>query len=304
MFCPTGLQLRLRADDIEAVVTEVGGGLRSLRAAGRDLIAGFPPDQLRPVYRGAVLAPWPNRVADGRYTWDGQAHQLPLNEPERRNALHGLIAWTAWTPTRVDDSSAVLTTRLRPQPGYPFQLDLTVTYELDPTGLTWQLDAVNTGVEDAPYGASVHPYLIAGPGRVDDWTLTLPADRWLDVDPERLLPVHVRDVQDTRFDFRTGRPLGEAEVDHAFTRLTPGRDGLVHAVLRAADGAGAVLEWRADDLPWVQIHTADRPEPELHRAALAIEPMTCPPNAFQSGEDVVRLAPGGSHSARWHIHPL
>jgi hypothetical protein len=121
-----------RRYDVEAVVTEVGGGLRSLRAAGRDLIAGFLPDQLRPVYGGAVLAPWPNRVADGRYTWDGQQHQLALNEPDRRNALHGLVAWAPWTPTRVDDSSAVLTTRLRPQPGYPFQLDLTATYDSTP----------------------------------------------------------------------------------------------------------------------------------------------------------------------------
>jgi aldose 1-epimerase len=114
--CPTGLQIRLPADDIEAVVTEVGGGLRSLRAAGRDRIAGLPPDQPRPVFRGAVRAPWPNRVADGSHTWDGREHQPPLDEPERRNALHGLIARAAWTPIRVDDSSAVLATRLRPQP--------------------------------------------------------------------------------------------------------------------------------------------------------------------------------------------
>jgi aldose 1-epimerase len=158
-------------------------------AAGRDLIAGFLPDQLRPVYRGAVLAPW--------------------------------------TPTRVDDSSAVLTTRPPPQPGYPFQLDLTATYELDSTGLAWQVDAVNTGVEDAPCGASVHPDLIAGAGRVDDWTLTLPADRWLDVDPERLLPTRVRDVQDTPFDLRTGRPLhgGRAGPRVHATDPRPGRAG-------------------------------------------------------------------------------
>jgi aldose 1-epimerase len=143
VFCPTGMQIRLCSDDMEAVVTEVGGGLRSLRAAGRDLIAGFPPDQLRPVYRGAVLAPWPNRIGDGRYTWDGREHQLPLNEPGRRSALHGLVAWAGWTPTRVDECSAALTTRVWPQPGYPFQLDLTVTYELNSTGLMWQLDAEN-----------------------------------------------------------------------------------------------------------------------------------------------------------------
>ncbi len=168
MFCPTVMQIRLSADGAEAVVTEVGGGLRTLRVAGRDLVAGFSPGRLRPVYRGAVLAPWPNRVGGGRYTWDGHAHQLPLTEPDRGNALHGLVAWSAWTPIRADGCSAVLATRIPPQQGYPFQLDLTVTYELDSTGLTWQLDAVNTGVQDAPYGASVHPYLMAGAGRVDD----------------------------------------------------------------------------------------------------------------------------------------
>lgn len=304
MSRPTGTQIRLCAGDVEAVVTEVGGGLRRLRKAGRDLVAGFPADRLRPVYRGAVLAPWPNRVGGGTYTWDGREHRLPLTEPDRGNALHGLVAWSPWSPVRVDASSAVLTTRIRPQPGYPFQVDLTVTYEVASTGLTWRLDAVNTGVDDAPYGASVHPYLVAGAGRVDDWTLTLPADRWLAVDAGRLLPQRLHDVAGTPFDLRYPRSLRGVQIDHAFTRLGPGPDGLVRAELRAGDGGGVALEWSADELPWVQIHTADRPEPELHRSGLAVEPMTCPPNAFVSGEDVVRLRPGTGHSVRWAIRAL
>ncbi len=134
--------------------------------------------------------------------------------------------------------------------------------------------------------------------------MTLPAEQWLEVDDDKLLPLRVQDVQDTPFDFRAGRALRGACVDHAFTRLTPGEDGMVHAVLRGGDGSGVVLKWRAHDLPWVQVHTADRPEPELHRSALAVEPMTCPPDALQSGRDVVRLKPGASHLVQWRIRAL
>jgi aldose 1-epimerase len=304
-FRPTGGQFRLRAGDAEAVVTAVGGGLRRLRWAGRDLVAGFAAGQLRPVYRGSVLAPWANRLADGRYRWDGAEHQLPLTEPERRTALHGLVVWQAWTPVRVADAEVALATRLHPQPGYPFQLDLTVTYRLDPDGLEWRLEAVNSGGTDAPYGCSVHPYLVAGPGRVDDWTFSLPAERWLEVDPERLLPVGLRDVAGTAFDLRAPRRLGAVEVDHAFTGLVTGPDGRVRAELRGPDGAGVALEWAAAELPWVQVHTADRPaEPDLHRAGLAVEPMTAPPDALASGQDVVRLRPGDRHAARWSLRRL
>jgi aldose 1-epimerase len=301
---PTGTQHELRAGDVEAVVTEVGGGLRSLRIGGHDLVVGFAADEPRPVYRGSVLAPWPNRVGDGRYHWDGREQQLALTEPDRLTALHGLVCWSSWTAVEAAGDSVVLTTRIWPQPGYPHQLDLRVAYQATPTGLRWQLDAENTGSTAAPYGCSVHPYLVAGPGRVDDWRLTLPASRVLDVDPDRLLPRGSRPVTGTPLDFRTGAGLRDVQVDHAFTDVAAGRDGLARAVLHAADGAGVELEWDPAVLPWVQVHTADRPEPELDRVGVAVEPMTCPPNAFQSGEGVIRLEPGDGHSAEWRIGRL
>lgn len=302
--CPTGMQFELRAGEAVAVVTEVGGGLRMLRVGGRDLVAGFAADRPRPVYRGAVLAPWPNRIGDGRYRWDGQEHQLPLTEPERGNALHGLACWISWTPTERNGDCVTLATRVWPQPGYPFQLDLEVSYRLEETGLSWRLEATNTGTEVAPYACSVHPYLVGGPGRVDDWELTLPADTWLDVDADRLLPRQTRPVEGTPFDFRGGRSLRGADVDHAFTGIAPGADGVARAAVAGPGGTGVILEWDPAILPWVQVHTADRPEPELNRAALAVEPMTAPPNALQSGQDVIALAPGESSSAWWRIRPL
>ncbi len=300
-FRPSGEQFELRAGRTSAVVTEVGGGLRSLRVGDRDLVAGYPADRMCPVSRGAVLAPWPNRIRDGRYRWDGAELQLPLTEPGRGNALHGLVSWLPWTPVFRAEDAVGLGCRVWPQPGYPFQLDLTVTYRVGDDGLVWRLDARNSGATAAPYGCAVHPYVLGGPGRVDDWSLTLPVDRYLEVDPERLLPVGLRPVEGSGFDFRSAAPLGGVDVDHAFTGVRPDPDGVARAVVRSADTAGVVVEWDPAVLPWVQVHTAGRPEPELDRAGLAVEPMTCPPDAFRSGDGLVRLEPGQSHSAWWRI---
>jgi aldose 1-epimerase len=288
------------SDGYVAEVTEVGASLRLLRYDERDLVAPFPDDAMRPVYRGTVLAPWPNRVADGRYTFGGTTHQLPVNEVDRMNALHGLVAWSSWRLVEHTSEQVVLTHRIHPRAGYPFLLDLQVSYRLEAGGLTWQMRAVNCGHEPAPYGCAHHPYLVAGQGGVDDWSLHLPAEQYLEVTPDRLLPVGVGPVRGTELDFRTARRVGPTEVDHAFTGLVRDAEGSTQATLTDGSGSGVAMRWGAE-LPWVQVHTADRPEPELHRSGLAVEPMTCPPDAFNSGQDLVRLAPGETHSASWTL---
>ncbi|SDQ13091.1 aldose 1-epimerase family protein [Quadrisphaera sp. DSM 44207] len=299
---PSGEQHEISSGRYRAVVTQVGASLRELTADGRPLVRGFGVEQVRPFYRGAVLAPWPNRVGDGRYRWEGQEQQLPLTEPERATALHGLAVWLPWEALERTASSVVLATRVWPQAGYPHLLDLRATCALDEEGLHWSLRAVNAGSAPAPYGCSVHPYLVAGEGRVDDWTLELAADRYLDVDPERLLPRGVEDAAGTDADLRGGRPLRGLSLDHALTAVAdaPGQPGRRVATVRAADGSGVAMHWDAA-CPWVQVHTADRPEPEHDRVGLAVEPMTCPPDAFRTGTDLVRLEPGQAHEVRWRI---
>lgn len=302
MLSPTGEQLHLVREGLEATVTEVGASLRTLRHRGRDLVRPYPADAVAPVYSGAVLAPWPNRVGDGRYAFAGQQHQLPLTEPERGHALHGLVLWDAWSVLDRSTSSVVLGHRIHPRPGYPFLLDLEVSYDLGPAGLRIALAATNPGDRPAPYGCSIHPYLVAGPGHVDDWTLHLPAATVLDVEPERLLPVGRRPAVELDLDFTTPRRIGSTRVDHALTDVRR-EDGEARATLVAADGAGVSLSW-GPECPWVQLHTADRAEPELDRTGLAVEPMTCPPDAFTSGDDLVVLDPGSGHRAWWEIAPV
>ena len=299
-----GQELELRHGPYTAVVTEVGGGLRSLRHGGRDLLLGYGAEEVRPRYRGALLAPWPNRVVDGRYAFAGASFQLDLTEPERGHALHGLVCWSRFDVLDRDAASVVVRHRVVPRPGYPFEVEVVARYALDDDGLTCSVTGRNVGRSDAPYGVAPHPYLVAGPGRVDDWSLDLPAARVLEVTADRLVPTGLRSVEGSPFDFRGGRVLGRTEVDHAFTGLASEAAGEVRARLLAGDGTGVECAWDAAQLPWVQVHTADRPEPGESRLGLAVEPMTCPPDAFNSGTDLVVLEPGGSHDAQWRLRAV
>ncbi|HEY6738999.1 MAG TPA: aldose 1-epimerase family protein [Actinopolymorphaceae bacterium] len=297
-YAPSGEQYAIHDSGYSAVVTEVGATLRELRHGDRPLVAGFDASELRPLYRGALLAPWPNRISDGTYSFEGARHSVAINEPDRANALHGLVSWVPWRLVRLDGHEVSLAYRLFPQDGYPFQLDLAVTYTLSGDGLHCVLTAENSGVSAAPYGCAPHPYLVAGEGKVDDWTLELPADRYLDVTPDRLLPKSVRDVEGTRFDFRAPRRIGGTALDHAYTGFTR-REVRV----TAPEGTGVAIAW-GESSPWLQVHTADRPEPEFDRVALAVEPMTCPPDAFTTRVDLVVLQPGDRHEATWTISAL
>lgn len=295
----SGRQLRIAAGGYQADIASIGASLRTLTFDGRDLIVAFDADEVRPNYRGTTLAPWPNRVVDGRYSFAGAEHQLALTEPARGHALHGLLAWAEFADRVVEDDRVVLVAVIEPQVGYPFRIEVEVEFRLDSDGLNQTVTARNVGTDAAPWGTGPHPYLVGGDGRVDDWTLTLPASEVLTVTADRLSPVAVESVdQHPEWDFRTPRPIGDVFIDHAFTELAY-TDGVAEVRVVAADGHGVALSWD-ENCPWVQVHTADlSDDPENHRIGLAIEPMTCPPDAFNSGVDLVHLAPGSSSSASW-----
>jgi aldose 1-epimerase len=298
-----GEEYEIRHGDYTAVITEVGGGFRAVRHGERDLVRPYGPGEVRPRYRGALLAPWPNRVVDGRYSFDGAAYQLSLSEPERHHALHGLVCWSRFELLDSDTSSVVLMHRIVPSTGYPFEVEVVVRYALGEDGFSCSVTAHNVGDARAPYGTASHPYLLGGPGRVDDWTLELPAGRVLEVTEDRLVPTALAPVEGTGFDFRAGRAIGAAELDHAFTGLEPGTDGRVRA-RELCDGGGVECEWEPGTMPWVQVHTADLPDPAETRRGLALEPMTCPPDAFNSGADLVVLDPGAEHCAEWTLRAV
>lgn len=292
---PTGTQAVLHGRGLTAIVTEVGATLRELSWQGRPLVAGFGRHDMAFGYQGAILAPWPNRLADGRYRFAGQELQVPLTEPERGNALHGLVAFAPWQITAVEPESVTLQHRIWPQPGYPFLLDLRAEYRLTDDGLSFTLVATNAGDSPAPYGASFHPYLVAGGGPVDEWEVQVPAATYLQVDPDRLLPVGPAPAGSAGYDFRSPTSLRGIEVDHAFTDLDFDATGSVTLRLVGPSGRGVAMTWD-DRSRWLQLCIPDEHNPTMNRKSLAVEPMTCPPDAFNSGTDLVVLAPGDEHT--------
>ncbi|MGH3243881.1 MAG: aldose 1-epimerase family protein [Spirillospora sp.] len=293
----TGEQFALSAGPYQAVVTEAGAGLRELTHEGRPLILSYGADERAPSAFGQLLVPWPNRVDRGRYEFGGAAHRLDVSEPDRDCAIHGLVRWAAWRAAEHAPDRVRLTHRLLGTAGYPFRLDLEAEYSLDAAdGLRVQITARNAGTATAPYGHGAHPYLTAGEP-IDACAVTLGADRYLPVDGRMIPSGPSADVTGTKYDLRAGPPLGDRRIDNAYTDLN--RDGEGRAWVILEGGTRTVGLWADDAHPWIEIYTADNaPHP---REGLGVEPMSCPPNAFASGEGVASLEPGSEFTGTWGI---
>ncbi|MFD7160775.1 aldose 1-epimerase family protein [Kribbella sp. NPDC059898] len=287
---PSGEQWVLRGGGYEATVVSVGGGLRGLSHDGRPVLLGYGEDELAHAGIGQHLFPWPNRITDGEYTFDGVTQHLPLSEPARKNAIHGLTRWANWD--RVDDgsdeSTATVTHRLHGEPGYPHQLDLRVDYHLTDR-LQVTASATNIGRTAAPYGYGAHPYLTVG-RQLDECVLEFEAAERLELS-ERMTPTGSVPVEGSAYDFRGGRSIGATVIDNAFTDLP----GTWSVTLTDPDtGNRSVLR---SDTKWLQLFTGE----PVGRTALAVEPMTCPPDAFRTGRDLIVLQPGESHTTTFQV---
>jgi aldose 1-epimerase len=299
MIAPSGQQITIVAKDQEAVIVEVGGGLRSYSVAGREILDGYGADEMSSSGRGQVLIPWPNRLQDGSYEFNGGRYQLPLNELEHRNAIHGLVRWSTWTATEREPHRVVMEHILYPQPGYPFLLGINIEYALFDVGLQVQTTATNLSTQSCPYGSGAHPYLTLGTGTIDDLMLHVPGQTVLRSD-ERGLPIRKEAVEETEYDFRQSKRIGSIRLDHAFTDLERDADGIARVELCDSDRKTKVTLWVDQSYPYVMLFSGD-PLPNVRRRSLAVEPMTCPPNAFRTGDALIHLEPGASFTGRWGI---
>ncbi len=280
----------------------MGATLRSFTVDDRPVIDGFGPEEWSHGGRGQVLAPWPNRLGDGAYTFEEVTAQAPLNEVDRRTAIHGLVRWLPWRLTGRAQNRVGLSCELRPSPAYPFALRLEIEYRLGREGLTVSTDAQNIGTGDLPFGLGFHPYLTVGTNSIDQARLRVPARRRLVTD-DRGLPTGSVGVAGTEYDFITDRPIGVTRLDSAYCDLVRDGDGRVRVDLDHPDGDAGVTLWAGDSFGYLMLFTGDTLAPGSRRASLAVEPMTCPPDAFRSGTDVTVLRPGARWAGSWGITP-
>lgn len=318
---PNGPQYVIEAGDYRAVVNGVGAALRGLTHQGRPLVVGYPEEQPPPGGAGQLLLPWPNRVAGGRYQFDGEQRQLDITEPATGNASHGFTRWLPWQLEAQSPGAVRLGITLYPMHGYPHVLQLSAEYALSAAdGLAVTVTARNAGGTAAPYGLGAHPYLTLGqgPGALDDAVLEAPAETWLPVD-EHKIPNGREQVAGGDYDFRKPRRIGDTVLDTAFTglardadgrarvRLTPGATAEPAVPADPAVGIGGptgVELWVGPEIDWLQLYTGDTLGPAYRRSGIAVEPMSCPPNAFATGEDLLRLEPGEQTAHHWGIRAL
>lgn len=297
---PSGAQHLIRHGDQQAVAVEVGGGLRTYTVDGRDVLDGYDENSMCDGARGQTLVPWPNRVRDGKWSWEGVDRQLALTEPAQHNAIHGLVRWLAWDLVDHTEDAVTMACTCAPHPGYPWRLTVTNAWSLDARGLSVVTTIRNDSDTVAPVAAGFHPYITAGTSTIDDAELLIPASTRILTDDQQI-PVGEEDVAGTAYDFRESRRLGELEIDHAFADLRRDEDGLARLRLVAPDGV-TVTVWVDASYPYLEVFTGDGlPDAGRRRRGLGVEPMTAPPNALASGEDVCLLAPDGEWQGRWGI---
>jgi len=298
---PSGEQWPIDYGDQHAVIVQVGGGLRTYAAGGREILDGYAAHEMCSGGRGQVLIPWPNRLRDGRYTFAGKAFQLPHSEPARRNAIHGLVRWLPWQLEKHGRDSVTVAQTLHPQPGYPFRLHVEIEYSLGARGLRAEVSATNKGDVPLPYAAGHHPYLAVGDAGVDTTSVEVPGAKVIEVD-DRRLPIGMTDVSGTELDFRGGRMVGPAQMDVCFTELGRDSEGLAWVRLRSRDATAGLGLWMDPAYRYVMLYTGDQLEDvKRRRKGLAVEPMTAPPNALASGDGLITLHPSETRRSSWGI---
>lgn len=299
---PSGRQYRIAHGPQAAIITEVGATLRSYRVNGHEVLDGFAEDEICTVARGQPLLPWPNRLRDGRYEFHGVTYQTALTEPTKMNAIHGLARWMNWTGEQREESSVVMRLLLHPQDGYPFSLSLSIEYRLDQRGLAVTTTGTNAGAAPLPYAAGQHPYLTVGTELIDAASLRLPVLLEMEVDQRQIPTGRLMQVKGTAADFLELREIGGTVLDTAFTSLVPDADGLTRIVMQAPSGRPRLTLWMDRGYQYVMVFTGDTiPEAGRRRRGLGLEPMTCAPNAFQSGLGLATLEPGASAHSAWGI---
>lgn len=290
-FNLSGSSFSLTSGPYQATILSCGAALSSLSLNDHPLILPYPAHELAPGFAGMVLLPWPNRIREGRYSWRGTSYQLPINDIDTRTALHGSTYNRDWSILSVSPSSVSLECWVPGMEGYPWPLHSRVSYHLnEKSGLTATITTRNLCAVDIPYGVGSHPYLAPG-GVVDDWTLQMSPTHAQRMDTS-LLPRDLVPVSEIGLNFAFPRSLRGMSIDTGFTSF-PSTPWAVH-VENSLIGLRATLSSSA---PWVQIYTGDA----VGRRGIAVEPMSCPANAFNDAHDSIVLPGGQSHRFSWSI---
>jgi aldose 1-epimerase len=297
---PSGEQIAIAHGDQRAVVTEVGATLRTYVKGGLSVVEGFAGEEVPTHARGQVLYPWPNRIGDGEWTFSGRVARPTIDDVPHATASHGLVRWRPFHVEAVNQNRCVLSLLLHPTPDYPFLSDISVAYHLGSLGLTVTTTVTNRDSVPLPFGVGFHPYLAVTTPTIEGAQLEMPAKSYVAVDDRQLPTGEILPLAGNQLDFSKRKSLSGHELDVTYTDLLRDDTGLAVATLE--DASGGEIDLSVDrNFPYFQVYTGDQLEKGRRRTSVAIEPMTCPPDALRSGKDVVVLEPGQHWAGSWRL---
>jgi len=297
---PSGEQIAIAHGDQRAVVTEVGATLRTYVKGGLSVIEGFAGEEVPTGARGQLLYPWPNRIGEGEWTFSGRSARPSVDDLTHATAIHGLVRWRPFRIDAVNQNRCVMSLLLHPSPAYPFLSEVSVAYHLGSLGLTVTTTVTNRDGVPLPFGVGFHPYLAVTTPTIEGALLEVPAKSYVAVDERQLPTGEILPLAGQQLDFSTRKSLSGHELDVTYTDLLRDDSGLAVATLQ--DGEGGEIDLSVDrNFPYLQVYTGDGLEKGRRRTSVAIEPMTCPPDALRSGKDVVILEPGQHWAGSWRL---
>ena len=300
LMLPSGEQIAIAHGDQRAVVTEVGATLRTYVKGGVSVIEGFAGDEVPTHGRGQVLYPWPNRIGDGEWTFSDRVARPTVDDVEHATASHGLVRWRPFRVDAVNQNRCVLSLLLHPTPDYPFLSEISVAYHLGSLGLTVTTTVTNRDEVPLPFGVGFHPYLSVTTPTIEGAQLEIPASAYVAVNDRQLPTGEILPLAGNQLDFSKRKSVSGHELDVTFTELLRDDTGLATATLE--DAQGGQIELSVDrNFPYLQVYTGDHLEKGRRRTSVALEPMTCPPDALRSGKDVVVLEPGQHWAGSWRL---
>ncbi len=297
---PSGEQIAIAHGDQRAVVTEVGATLRTYVKGGVSVVEGFAGEELPSHARGQLLFPWPNRLDEGEWTFSGRTAEPAIDDVAQLTASHGLVRWRPFRIEAVNQNRCVLALLVHPTPAYPFASEISVAYHLGTLGLTVTTTVTNCDGVPLPFGVGFHPYLAVTTPTIEGAQLEIPAKSYVAVDERQLPTGEILPLAGNQLDFARRKSVSGHELDVTYTDLLRDDSGMAVAALE--DTNGGEVELSVDrNFPYLQVYTGDHLEKGRRRTSVAVEPMTCPPDALRSGKDVVVLEPGQHWAGSWRL---
>jgi aldose 1-epimerase len=270
-----------------SIVPALGATVLDLRFGGQSILDGYDsPEALVEGKWGksSVLFPFPNRLKQGKYQWEGVQYQFPINNATTGNAIHGFVREEVFEVEYCFLANDGASLRCfyeydgrRAYYPFPFLLELEFTISNDGV-FRVQAEVNNTGTRTLPMGFGWHPYFRMAK-TADAHRLQLPACERIEIDPQ-MIPTGQQSAY-TVFEKKT--PISNTNLDNCFSHQ---KNTGSPKIKLTGQGRQIVVAAAANQFPYFQVFTPP------HRESVALEPMSCNIDAFNNGDGLQALGAG------------